>query len=705
MVQVLSVDEAAEVRSAAARALADVAEPGNAEALGALCEALGDDSVEVGCAALESLGALATGGGSQSDRALERMAAAAHTNAASTPTLRKTALAALLRALGMPGGQTSQSLPILEATLACVGDEEPSVAEAALRLLPLAAPANPEEASNSATAALYGGCAPAAAKAPRVRCAALAAHGTLAPRGDDGAIEAAAAFLEEGNSEVRAAALDAVARIANVGDAHAISLALARVEQTAGGVGARETSSDVRKAALEALGRLAPRGHERALRSAVQGLKDTDVQLRKAARATIEALAPEEVDEELIAALAELLAHSDSQVRTTAIDALQSVRIGEEGKQRVVREICLRMHDRNRDVRRDMRKAALKLAGRGCPFVVLSLCDGLRPSEHEETKLDAARALPSLAEERDKDACDALARAADIDPSAKVRFTALQILAHMGKGRKASVRAAARALMSLEVGVREQALATLQAVLGNNGDYATDLLVEQLPLVNLEHNQRMGPRLHILQAIELAGVGTEDEDAIAALAERLEDRDSGVRVAALSALEKVAGRGGNEIALRGVAALFTCKCNETRKKAALHYRFLAHPWDHKAARIALEATAAEWWEHRLAALHALAAVVDPGSGPEGEPYREPPEDVMARLEELSQRETHHPVKTVATAILQKVRKREAIPMSGYGTMMVVPMSDSKRFLPREVREKMERKEEEARKARQQQQET
>jgi len=112
----------------------------------------------------------------------------------------------------------------------------------------------------------------------------------------------------------------------------------------------------------------------------------------------------------------------------------------------------------------------------------------------------------------------------------------------------------------------------------------------------------------------------------------------------------------------------------------IRLRCFAAPWDKQATLAATKRTACQCYENRIAALHALAGIVDPGAAVAGEEYLPPDEEVVQQLVHLSVEDDYQPVKRLAASILQHIQSKEPIELAGYGSLLVAPPLDNRRFM-------------------------
>lgn len=662
-------DKSSDVREAACRGLMTVAERGDAATVAALLAAVTtDDSSDVRAAALEALGSLAA-----SSPEVVALVSATASSAAADTQVRVAALVALGVMAGeywLEGGdgegEEATSLAAAVAVLAaCAGGADPALARAALAALPAAAPADPAAAAEAVMRSLQSA-------SPHVRIAALAAHAALALPGEASALDVVVARLSDTDSDVRSAAAATVARVVSEGDVRAVAALTSA---------SRDSSAAVRAAALLALVTVSPRGHDGTTQVALAGLRDPEVETRKAALAAFTAVAKRD-DQSLVRAVGDLLASRDQPARLAGIAALQA--ICDPQSDRGLKELCKKLNHDRKAVRADMRKALVEQKAHNKGWVLDACAAGLRDTTKTEIRFDALLSTQELCTEGDDMVASHLAIIVQQDKEPQNRRVAMQVLATAGKGCQDASRAAAEAMYEQDPEMREEALTTIMRATTCGDRFTIDCLVDMLPLSQIEFEKRAARRLDILKALATVAHGSDDRIALEALVERTQDLDIGVRSAALSTLLKVATK-GNDVAINAAAELLLHDHPETRKEAIARFRFFADPWDPKAVRAALRGTSSDWYESRVASLHALAGVVNPGFLTSGEPSPAASDSdlkrfLFARLGELAEKDEYQPVKTAATNVLKHLDSGAPIPFLDNGSMTVAELGDHKRFM-------------------------
>mmetsp|Transcript_111560 Transcript_111560/g.356103 ORF Transcript_111560/g.356103 Transcript_111560/m.356103 type:complete len:699 (-) Transcript_111560:15-2111(-) len=641
-------DASADVREAAALVLRELALEGDREVLERLCTAARTDNADVRCAALGSLASLAGG----DPGALACTAELAAPGAGQGAEVRSAALAALRQVaegywLADRADGFEHVVQAAAVVAGCTREADAALVVPALEALPALAPAAPAAAEEAACTAL------ARAAVPRSRAAAAAALAELAVAGSEDTLQALLVALEDGDSAVRAAAARAVPRLACTGPGGQGESCVRALRALAG-----DASDEVRAVAVEALSRAAPRGHQPACFTAVQGLADESAAVRQAAARALLSLAEEGGSDLLLSALGELLAHPEEEVRQASAAVLEEICDPEEDD-RVLQQACRHLNHRLRRLRAEARALLERFGGQGHPVVLEACIRGLRCYERDEVRHDAVMALQQFCGgSPDAVACEELAGLVENDPSSANRLAALRVLPAVGQGKEVAVRAAAAALADAEEAVREEAVRAMGILAGAADPRALELLADMLPLPELRPEQRPARRVRVIEAMEALARGSDDAATVEVLAEMTVDFDLDVRLAALRALEAVAAR-GNELALDAVAALLDCDDPVTCSQAASRFHLFADRWDQEAAFAAMQRTQSEACECRLAALQALASVIDPGRGP-ADVYEEPEEEVLAQLRHLSEADPHPPLRSAAAALLRHVEERRPV---------------------------------------------
>lgn len=649
-------DASADVREAAAHGLAGIAEVGDVEVLTMLNKALQDESTDVRSSVLEALGVLAAG-----DANIITQIAHYATNMEKEQKVRVAALTAL-RMVGSVYWDSRHELlaPAVQTVADCTLEEDITVAITALGTLSTVAAASRDCAEQAVKASLKS-------STPHIRMAALAALATMAPPSDADAITALSGCLTDDDSAVRAAALTALSRVATASDEDVITIICRCTD---------DKSPVVPVAAYAALRRIAPPGHERACFVAgARGLKHSEKDVRNAAAGMLADVAVRG-DCRLMSVVGALLGDINKDVRLAAIASLEVLSEGGNAD-KGLHEFCKHLHHKAKAVRKEMREVIERLNGRGNREVINACCEGLKNRTRPDIRLDAIWSLQTLCNEADSFASERLAQLFDMEPVDENRRVLILVLATVGKSCPAAILTTAKAFVDAEDIVRDQALETIACVAPGGRRQAVRTLSEMLPLRDMLFEDRPSARLYIMQALEKIGPGCDESCAVDALVERTKDTYPAVRMAALRALEAVAAR-GNEPAVRAVAALLAVDDAPTRNQAMSRLKHIARPWDRTAALEASRvASTSKWYECRVAALHALAGVIDPGAeGFEQDEQYVPDEVVIERLELLAKQDEYEPVKKAAAEILRHIRDREPMPALGLGSKVYAPLGRS-----------------------------
>mmetsp|Transcript_43496 Transcript_43496/g.114753 ORF Transcript_43496/g.114753 Transcript_43496/m.114753 type:complete len:445 (-) Transcript_43496:3-1337(-) len=144
------------------------------------------------------------------------------------------------------------------------------------------------------------------------RCAALETLADIADRGDKGAVLAVSACLSHDSPHVRCASLEALARISDTGDQHSILASCARL---------RDANPDVAKAAVQALGKLIG---TQDLHVICASLKEANPCVQKEALQLIRSVAAN-LKEHGLSAVSSRLSDPSADVRRAAVDALAQI--------------------------------------------------------------------------------------------------------------------------------------------------------------------------------------------------------------------------------------------------------------------------------------------------------------------------------------------------------------------------------------------
>lgn len=144
------------------------------------------------------------------------------------------------------------------------------------------------------------------------RCAALETLADIADRGDKGAVLAVSACLSHDSPHVRCASLEALARISDTGDQHSILASCARL---------RDANPDVAKAAVQALGKLIG---TQDLHVVCASLKEANPYVQKEALQLIRSVAAN-LKEHGLSAVSSRLSDPSADVRRAAVDALAQI--------------------------------------------------------------------------------------------------------------------------------------------------------------------------------------------------------------------------------------------------------------------------------------------------------------------------------------------------------------------------------------------
>mmetsp|Transcript_96823 Transcript_96823/g.152573 ORF Transcript_96823/g.152573 Transcript_96823/m.152573 type:complete len:607 (-) Transcript_96823:85-1905(-) len=488
----------------------------------------------------------------------------------------------------------------------------------------------------------------------------------------------------EQDSDVRAAALTALTSVAMEKDDQVIDLLCSSLE---------DHSSSVRRASYSLIPEVVQRGHHLTGISLVKGFKDENTDVRKSAVASFAAIA-EKSDTVLMNTAGKVLECANRDFRSAALMALEAVSVDSD---LALAEVCKRLNHKSKHVRRHMLEAVARLNGASHPLVIAACVEALQDSSHEDVRFDALRALDSLFPKGNKLTLEHVARTASEDYVTRNQCFALQLLCKMGKGRRVAMLVAASALGERDADVVQQGFKTLIEVSPPGSNYALECLVELLPLRHLQLQERVDRRLYIIDAMMQIGSGTKHEASIQALTERIEDLNPSVRSIALEALQSIAGV-GNARAVEAVANLLLSRDADMRALAVSRLQLFAAPFDPIAARAAIKHTASEHFETRVAALHALAGIINPSRimsldfklGLEYASERLhlsrassslewPQTEVLSRLEALASYDEYQPVKAAASTILTYLHKWEPIPSDGLGSVVYAPLGDATRF--------------------------
>lgn len=659
-------DKSLDVRVAACRALVAIAERGDSDSVAALRKAaVSDESSDVRAAAIEAMGSVAAC--APDNVALISSVVA---NSGMEMPVRVAALAAFGAMAGdywLEGGvcegEEFASLATGVGVVAvCASGPEATLAKAALAVLPAAAPANPGIAAEAVGKALQS-------STPHVRVAALAAHAALVQPGDASALNVAVGMLRDADSDVRRAAAATVAQVACQGDDKVVTALTAA---------SRDSCSVVRTAVLQALAIVSSIAHDGATQVALAALRDSEAEVRKAALAAFSTVARRD-DQTLVRAVGDLLASKDQPARLGGIAALQSL-CGSRSDHGL-KEVCKKVNHQSKGVRADMRRALVDLGAHDNPWVLDACAAGLRDSTKTEIRFDALLAIRELCTKGNEMVARHLMEIVRGDREPQNRRLAMNVLATAGYGCRSTSEAAATAMFEKDQEMRAEALATIVRATPSGDRFTIVCLVDMLPLSEIEFKDRAERRLDILKALASVAHGSDDECALQALVERTQDLDARVRSAALLTLQKVATR-GNEVAINAAAELLQHADPATRKEAISRFRFFAEPWDPRAVRAALRGTSSDWWENRVASLHALAGIVNPSLGAPSGPSSDNDlkRFLLARLGELAQSDEYQPVKTAAANVLRHLESGTPIPFLDDGGMTVAVLGDHKRFV-------------------------
>ncbi|CAK0897891.1 unnamed protein product, partial [Prorocentrum cordatum] len=394
---------------------------------------------------------------------------------------------------------------------------------------------------------------------PRTRSAALRVLSRVGGRGSaGGGLHLVLGLLADPDDTVRWEAAKAVGKVAPLGDTGAVAALLA---------GASDEDEDVREGCLDALS--AAGGPSAAIAAAAaDALSDGAECVRAAAVRCLRGCAAAEAASigGLVVRVLPLTESEDEGIRAVGLEALAAVSTRGESQAVAAAHACL--EDSDEDVRAAAVCALAALAPLDEGRAHLSLILGrLAADGDEDVRQAAAAAVATLACAADDESVRCLLQTLRGDEDTGVRCAAAAALATVAaKGDETVLSALSECSGDAEEEVRKASLAAVVALAGQ-GSGTVWSIVEPL----LSHAEADVRRSAVEEFASCMGVGASACSQAEALASKLEDKDGGVREAAVAALAELgaAGGPGAEQPLRATEARLTSAAAPEVRAAAL----------------------------------------------------------------------------------------------------------------------------------------
>ncbi|CAE8628722.1 unnamed protein product [Polarella glacialis] len=294
-----------------------------------------------------------------------------------------------------------------------------------------------------------------------IRCRGTRALGRVAQRGDASALAAVLALVDDGDDAARCAAAHAVGLLGEQGDVTAAAVLSKRLV-AATGESAVEVDGDVRSEILLALSRVAPLGDAACLMAVATCLADESEDVRSAAVDALETLdiSDSRCSKLLATVQSQLEAATDAAVRCTGLRAFAVV--ARQGGAEAA-AVCRRFFaDGDEDVRRAAVEGLVAIGvDRGDSASLAGLLERLADSD-EDVRSAAAAAIAQIALPGDGQAVAALTRALS-DEDCDVRRVAVTSLATVAGSAvsRDTINAIAQCLQDEHETVRDSAAEAL----------------------------------------------------------------------------------------------------------------------------------------------------------------------------------------------------------------------------------------------------